>query len=230
LRNDHEIYLSNDFLPNNRDHQRVRTPLPGPEPHIPPPYSQTAEPSQPSPDAQFANALQLVREVVGTERRLTLEFAQSYERVRQWRERWGYSPLRSDEYRSPPPYSLLRCSPAPVISISSSPASFSPDSDAIPNPPITDEPEPTLDALFKRVNTFAKANGFGIARCSTYSYKGRKIRCSIRCDRFGDPEPTKGTGAKQRKSRKCGCQWMLMAEAIEEGKWLLRHYPNHQHS
>ncbi|ORY67136.1 uncharacterized protein BCR38DRAFT_426164 [Pseudomassariella vexata] len=39
LRNDHEIYLSNDLLPNNRDHQRVRTPIPGPESHIPPPGS-----------------------------------------------------------------------------------------------------------------------------------------------------------------------------------------------
>ncbi|RYC78170.1 hypothetical protein BFJ63_vAg18956 [Fusarium oxysporum f. sp. narcissi] len=56
------------------------------------------------------------------------------------------------------------------------------------------------------------------------------MRYSFQCDRYGEPRPSRGTGLRQRKSRKCGCKWMVIAEALEEGEWLLRQHPNPEHS
>ncbi|KAH6881053.1 hypothetical protein B0T10DRAFT_379172, partial [Thelonectria olida] len=183
LRFDHEIHLSNDFPTFGRQSLRTRIPIPGPEadplPSSSPPQLAQEQPSPPRTD--FQSALKLVREVIGTDRRLTLELARSYERVRQWREGWGYSPLSSDALESPPPYSPPRepstQAPSPQ-EIRSSPLriSSSPAPDLIPNPPIPGGIFPTIETLFESVNTFAKANGFGIAKYNGYSYKGRKIR------------------------------------------------------
>ncbi|KAJ3453593.1 hypothetical protein MRS44_017840 [Fusarium solani] len=236
LRFDHEIYLSNDFLPQGRRRQRVRIPIPGPETHSLPSSSpsQSAQEQSSSTRAEFQSALKLVREVIGTDRRLTLELARSYERVRQWRDTWGYSPLSSDALESPPPYSPPRepstQTPSPQenrsspLRISSSPAP-----DPIPNPLVPGDPAPSAEALFDLVNIFAKENGFGIVRRNAYSYNGRRMRYSFQCDRYGEPRPSRGTGLRQRKSRKCGCKWMVIAEAIQEGKWLLRQHPNPAH-
>ncbi|KAG7001028.1 PKS-NRPS hybrid synthetase [Fusarium oxysporum f. sp. conglutinans] len=82
LRFDYEIYLSNDFLTQGRRQQRVRIPIPRPEtdllPSSSPPQS-AREQSSPT-KAEFQSALKLVREVIGTDRKLTLEPARSYER------------------------------------------------------------------------------------------------------------------------------------------------------
>ncbi|KAL9567377.1 hypothetical protein ACKAV7_008452 [Fusarium commune] len=89
LQFDHDIHLSNDYPVPNGQPTRVRGPIPGPEPI---PY-----PSQPSdateeqhntqsPRAKFKSALQLVTDVIGTERRLTRESLEAAERVRQWPE------------------------------------------------------------------------------------------------------------------------------------------------
>ncbi|KAH7471734.1 hypothetical protein FOMA001_g13154 [Fusarium oxysporum f. sp. matthiolae] len=189
LRFDHEIYLSNDFPSRGGRPQRVRIPIPGPETDILPSYFPPQSPQEQSSPAraEFQSALELVQEVIGTDRRLTLELAQSYERVRQWRERWGWSPLSSDALESPPPYSPPRepssRPPSPEEIRSSSPRiSSSPALDAIPNPPIPGNPFPTVETLLDSVNAFAKANGFGFAKHNGRSYKGRKIRYSLRCD------------------------------------------------
>ncbi|OAQ63889.1 mutator-like element [Purpureocillium lilacinum] len=100
----------------------------------------------------------------------------------------------------------------------------------IPNPPIPGDIAPTAEVLFDCVNTFAKAHGFGIVRRHAFSYKGRKVRYTFQCDRFGESRPARGAGLRQRKSRKCGCKWMVIAEAVEEGKWLLRQHSNPEHS
>ncbi|KAJ0126972.1 hypothetical protein HZ326_29921, partial [Fusarium oxysporum f. sp. albedinis] len=220
LRFDHEIYLSNDFPSRGGRPQRVRIPIPGPETDILPSYFPPQSPqAQSSPArAEFQSALELVQEVIGTDRRLTLELAQSYERVRQWREMG----LVTTQFRCARiPSSLLAASRAD----SSSPAP-----DAIPNPPIPGSPFPTVETLLDSVNAFAKANGFGFAKHNGRSYKGRKIRYSLRCDRYGDPRPSRGAGLRQRKSRKCGCKWMVIAEALEEGKWVLRRHSNPEHN
>ncbi|KAG6978557.1 PKS-NRPS hybrid synthetase [Fusarium oxysporum f. sp. conglutinans] len=194
------------------------------------------ESEQSSPTkAEFQSALKLVREVIGTDRKLTLELARSYERVRQWREKWGYSPLSSDAFESPPPYSPPREPSTQAVSpqkIRSSPLriSSSPAPDQIPNPPIPGDPAPSAEALFDLINTFAKESGFGIVRRNAYSYNGRRMRYSFQCDRYGEPRPSRGAGLRQRKSRKCGCKWMVIAEALEEGEWLLRQHANPEHS
>lgn len=245
LRFDHEISLSNDFLSALPRSQRVRIPIPGPEtdPFASDSPPQSATSPRSATGAEFKSALTLAREVIGEGKILTTELARSYERVRQWRERWGWSPLTSDAYESPPPYSPPRV-PRPRLSTQSPEASStpqlarhsqpqqssSPTPDPIPNPPIPGDPAPSAEVLFDTVNAFAKAHGFGIVRRNAYSHKGRKIRYSFQCDRFGEPGPTKGVGIRQRKSRKCGCKWMVVAEALEDGKWLLRQHSKPEHS
>ncbi|KXJ84588.1 hypothetical protein Micbo1qcDRAFT_109086, partial [Microdochium bolleyi] len=151
----------------------------GPEmdqlPRSSPPRSVQEHPSPTK--AEFHSVLKLVREVIGTHRRLTLELVRSYEQVRQWRERWGYSPLSSDALESPPPYSPPRDRHSPTIASPPLPdLSSSPVPDGIPNPAIPGDPAPSAEVLFEWVNTFAKANGFGIVRRNAHSYKGRRIR------------------------------------------------------
>jgi hypothetical protein len=144
---------------------------------------------------QFQSALRIVREVIGTDRRLAVELARSYERVRQWHERWGYSPIDSDAFESPPPYSPPRKRHSlPIASPPSPDNSSSPVPEPIPNPPIPGDPVPSAEALFEWVNAFVKANGFGIVRRNGHSYKGRKIRYTWQCDRFGEPALNQGIG------------------------------------
>lgn len=210
----------------------IRIPIPGPEADPVPSCSPTRSVQRPltATRAEFHSALKLVREVVGTDRRLTLELARSYERVSERRERWGCSPLSSDTLESPPPYSPPQDTHSPNLASPPSPDhSSSPIPDPMPNPLIPGDPAPSAEILFDWVNTFAKAHGFGIVRRNAYSYKGRKIRYSFQCDRFGEPAPTKGVWIRQRKSRKCGCKWMVIAEALEDGKWLLRQHSNPEH-
>ncbi|KAG7422821.1 PKS-NRPS hybrid synthetase [Fusarium oxysporum f. sp. raphani] len=223
LRFDYEIYLLNEFPSGRTRLQRVRVPIPGPE-IDPPPFSSPPEPAQrPSTPtrAEFESAMKIVRQVVGEGQSLTIDLARSYERVRAWRERWGWSPLSSDAYESPPPYSPPRKSPTQILQVSpraESPESLSfqqissPFPGPIPNPPIPGDPAPSAEALFDLVNLFAKENGFGIVRRNAYSYKGRRIKYSLQCDRFGQPGASKGAGLRQRKSRKCGCKWMKWAK------------------
>lgn len=109
LRSDHEIYLQIDFFCERRRIQRVRALIPGPK--LDPFASELPEspaPSQQPPTrtkAEFESAMGIARQVIGEGRRLTIDLAQSYERVRAWRERWGWSPISSEAYDSPPPYS-----------------------------------------------------------------------------------------------------------------------------
>ncbi|RYC80649.1 hypothetical protein BFJ63_vAg16470 [Fusarium oxysporum f. sp. narcissi] len=175
LRFDQEIHLSNDFPTQGGRPQQVRIPIPGLEidklNSCSPPQPAQEQSSPPRP--QFQSALSLVREAIGTDRRLTLELVRSYEQVRQWRERWGYSPLSSDALESPPPYSPPQDRHFPTIASSPLPDhSSSPVPDAIPNPLIPGDPAPSAEVLF---------------------------------------------------------EWMVVAEALEEGKWLLRQHSNPEH-
>ncbi|KPA37047.1 mule transposase protein [Fusarium langsethiae] len=159
LRFDYEIHLLNEFPSGRTRLQRVRAPIPGPE-IDPAPFSSPPEPAQRPPTAtraEFESAMKIVRQVVGEGQRLTIDLARSYERVRAWRERWGWSPLSSDAYESPPPYSPPRKSPTQILQVSpraESPESLpfqqisSPSPGPIPNPPIPGDPAPSAEALF----------------------------------------------------------------------------------
>src|SRR6478735_8250420 len=217
LQFDHDIHLSNDYpVPNGRP-TRVRGPIPGPEPiPLPPQSNRSTEEdcnnTAQSPRAKFKSALQLVTDVIGTERRLTRESLEAAERVRQWREQWGYSSLSPGQSISPPPYSPPRKAQHTNTRLLSSPRDIelqdqtldsSPVPTQIANPPILGTAAPSVDVLFKEVNSFAKAHGFGIVKYNGYTYKGRKIRYSFQCDRYGEPQPSKGAQIRPRKSRKC---------------------------
>ena len=246
LRSDHEIYLQIDFFCERRRIQRVRALIPGPK--LDPFASELPEspaPSQQPPTrtkAEFESAMGIARQVIGEGRRLTIDLAQSYERVRAWRERWGWSPISSEAYDSPPPYSPPhRCQRSRSkhhqtpqnVNLSPIRQSLSPVPEPIPNPIIPGDPAPSAEALFDTVNTFAKENGFGIIRRNQYAYKGRVFRYSFQCDPFGQPRASEGSGLRTRKSRRCGCEWKITAESLEEGKRLLRqhkHPKHHQHN
>ncbi|GKU10048.1 unnamed protein product [Fusarium langsethiae] len=186
---------------------------------------------------EFQYAIRIVRQVIGEKRRVTRSCLQAFNNVPAWRETWGWSPLNTDEYGSPPPYSPRESqhssAPTPYshILIESSPSqqSESPPPDEIPNPPIPGDPVASAEALFNIVSLFAKEHGFGIVRRNRYAYKGRVIRYSFQCDLFGDPRPSESSGLRQKKSRKRGCKWQVIAEAREEGKWLLRQHPKPEH-
>jgi hypothetical protein len=157
----------------------------------------------------FESAMQIVRGVIGEGQKLTEELTESYERVHEWRQRWGWSPVSSDAYESPPPYSPRRTTPTPEVITSPSTQqalSSSPVPDQISNPPIPGDLAVSAEDFFNKINEFAKGNGFGIIRRNTQCYKGRKIRYSIQCDRFGEPGPASSAGIRKRRSRKCRCQ------------------------
>jgi MULE transposase domain len=238
-RNDYEIYLDNSFLGRPQERQRIGASIPGPELNRLelPDLFYRSENSPPLPltitKPEIKNALKIVRSIVGEGRRITADSIRLYERTRRWHEEFRLATLDSNEYESPPPYSPQQPSATPEVNstpLSSRSLSSSPTPDAIPNPPIPGDPAASAETIFDSVNSFAKLEGFGIIRRHAYSHKGRKMRFSIQCDRFGEPRLAEGAGIRQRKSRKCGCKWMVIAEAIEEGKWFLRAHTNLDHN
>ncbi|KJZ70653.1 hypothetical protein HIM_09973 [Hirsutella minnesotensis 3608] len=102
----------------------------------------------------------------------------------------------------------------------------------IPNPPIPGTPAFSIEALQHQVNEFAKENGFGVIRRNGSGSRLRKTRYVFQCDRYGEPRPSRGTGLRQKRSRKCGCKWKIVAEALKQNDytWTLREFANPQHS
>ncbi|KAH7232745.1 hypothetical protein BKA59DRAFT_534399, partial [Fusarium tricinctum] len=125
IRSDYEIYLQNDFPSGRRRTQRIAALIPGPEvsplPPSPPTQPSTQLSTQLSTQSQcvtregFESAMQIVRGVIGKGQKLTKELTESYERVHEWRQRWGWSPLSSDAYESPPPYLPRHTTPTPEV-------------------------------------------------------------------------------------------------------------------
>jgi hypothetical protein len=103
--------------------------------------------------------------------------------------------------------------------------------ETIPNPPIPGGPAPSVDALFARVNSFAKTRGFGVIKVHGMIRPGQRSRYVLQCDRYGAPRPGRGAGLRKRKSRKSGCLWKIIAEALPENgfQWTLRHFPDAEH-
>ncbi|OAQ60413.1 transposase [Purpureocillium lilacinum] len=102
----------------------------------------------------------------------------------------------------------------------------------IPNPSIPGHAAFSIDDLQSHVNKFAKEHGFGVVRHNGSGSRKRKTRYVFQCDRYGMPRPSKGTGLRQKRSRKCGCKWKVIAEALEQNEymWTLRNFANPQHS
>jgi hypothetical protein len=98
-------------------------------------------------------------------------------------------------------------------------SSFSNNTTEIPNPSISGEPAPTIEALQLQINTFGKEYGFGVVRRNAKSRVGRKQQYVLECDRYGQPRVSRGSNLHQRKSRKCGCKWKLIAEALASNKF-----------
>lgn len=106
LRPDYRLYLRNEFSPDRIRWNRVRALIPGAKIDPPSIYpSLPAEPPTTSTNVAFESALRLVRQVIGEDQPLTADVARSFEHVREWQQGLGWSPLDSDEYESPPPYS-----------------------------------------------------------------------------------------------------------------------------
>jgi hypothetical protein len=103
--------------------------------------------------------------------------------------------------------------------------------ETIPNPQIPGPPEPSVDALFTRVNEFAKTHGFGVTKANGVVRPGQRSRYVFQCDRYGVSRPGRGAGLRKRKSRKSGCLWKIVAETLPENnfQWTLQHFPNTQH-
>ena len=102
----------------------------------------------------------------------------------------------------------------------------------IRNPPIPGPSKESVDALQSHVNEFAKENGFGVVRHNGSGSQVRKTRYVFQCDRYGKPRPSSGAGLRQKLSRKCGCKWKIIAEALEKNgyRWTLRAFADPQHS
>lgn len=227
MRTDHDITFSNILRTGSIQPRRISIPIPSEytDPFLP---TSSTPSTQDPPDAtrvEFQPALRLIRPVIGEDQYLTSEILCQSEGRRQWREQWGWLLLSSDAYELPPPYSPPRDTRTltSMPSVNSPHASLvrssvSPEVEQIPNPPIPGEPAPDAGSLFKTVNAFAKEYGFGIVRRHMYRYNDREIRYTIQYDRFGQPRPGRGAGLRQRKSRKTGCKWQIIAEALEEGK------------
>ncbi|RKK65216.1 hypothetical protein BFJ69_g16488 [Fusarium oxysporum] len=116
--------------------------------------------------------------------------------------------------------------PIPGPEIDPLPSNYPPES--IQQPPIATKAE--FESVMKVVReVIGEGRRLTIDLARSYE-RGRKIRLSLRCDRYGEPEASKGVGLRKRKSCKCGCKWVVIAEALEEGKLLLRQHPNLQHS
>ncbi|KAK4077247.1 hypothetical protein Purlil1_12430 [Purpureocillium lilacinum] len=111
----------------------------------------------------------------------------------------------------------------------------SPSQDAlipIPNPPMPGPAAVSIEALQSHVNEFAKENGFGVIRRNGSGSRVRKTRYVFQCDRYGEPRTSSSAGLRQRRSRKCGCKWKVIAEALEQNDymWTLRAFADPQHS
>ncbi|KAM4061906.1 MULE transposase [Hirsutella rhossiliensis] len=102
----------------------------------------------------------------------------------------------------------------------------------IPNPPIPGPAAVSVDALQFHVNEFAKENEFGVIRRNGSGNQARKTRYVFQCDRYGEPRMPRGADLRQRRSRKCGCKWKVIAEALERNDymWTLRAFADLQHS
>lgn len=100
------------------------------------------------------------------------------------------------------------------------------------NPPTPGPATASVETLQSQVNKFAKQDGFGVVRRNGSGSQARKTIYVFQCDRYGEPRMPRGAGLRQKRSRKCGCQWKVIAEALERNDymWTLRAIADPPHS
>jgi hypothetical protein len=101
----------------------------------------------------------------------------------------------------------------------------------IPNPLISGESSPDITSLQARVNAFGKSHGFGVVRRNASGRK-EKRQYTLECDKYSNLRAPEDAGIRKRKSRKCGCKWKLIAEALASNKffWTLREFADSEYS
>ncbi|KAH7110212.1 hypothetical protein B0J13DRAFT_462555, partial [Dactylonectria estremocensis] len=130
-------------------------------------------------------ALGLGRQLVQTDRHLASALALAHERDLAWAEQ------RRQEQRGRVTFSQPVTSPVQVSLLPEVPAqgeeqceqhglsdasSRSNAIETISNPPIPGDPAPSVDALFARVNSFAKTHGFGVIKAHGMIRPGQRSR------------------------------------------------------
>ena len=189
--------------------------------------------------AAFSTALQFARELDGLDRSLgcALDFTHESE-IAGSHERYPPQSCGSSSQQATNIVLASRISDAPGPSESDSVQQYSSDAssgsntaESITKSPIPGDPAPSLDAVFARVNNFAKSNGFGVAKAHGMVRPGRWSRCVFQCDRYGTPRSERGAGLRKRKSLKSGCMWKIVGEALPKNgfQWTLRHFPKMEH-
>ncbi|OBS17166.1 hypothetical protein FPOA_12003 [Fusarium poae] len=186
------------------------------------------------------DCLRLARQLVKTDRHLASALALAHERDLAWAEQRrqmqeGRATF-SQPVTSPVQVSLLPNVSAPgeeqceQHDLSDASSRYNA-VEAIPNPPIPGDPAPSVDAIFARVNSFAKTRGFSIIKAHSMIRPGQRSRYVLQCDRYGAPRPGRDAGIRKRKSRKTGCLWKIIAEALPENgfQWTLQHFPDAEH-
>ncbi|WJG35648.1 uncharacterized protein FOBCDRAFT_227301 [Fusarium oxysporum Fo47] len=139
-------------------------------------------------------ALGLARQLVKTDRHLASALALARERDLAWAEQRRQTQKGSATF-SQPVTSPVQVSLLPNVSAPgeeqceqhdlSDASSRSNAVETIPNPPILGDPAPSVDALFARVNSFAKTRSFGVIKAHGMIRPGQRSRYVLQCHRYG---------------------------------------------
>ncbi|EWZ28411.1 hypothetical protein FOZG_17896 [Fusarium oxysporum Fo47] len=199
-----DIYLRNDYRTSlyrpSKQFQHVDTLIPDPAMTI----RERQHTGQQSRDECITRAvtrmtilptaLGLARQLVKTDRHLASALALARERDLAWAEQRRQmqegSATFSQPVTSPVQVSLLPNVSAPGEEQCeqhdlSDASSRSNAVETIPNPPILGDPAPSVDALFARVNSFAKTRGFGVIKAHGMIRPGQRSRYVLQCHRYG---------------------------------------------
>src|SRR6478609_9848902 len=139
--------------------------------------------------SEFISTLHLVREEVGINERLTTKALETVDNLYS-------SPPGGSSPTSPTPPQADEEQAGGCIFQESTTSSIN----VIRNPPVPGPLEPTAEALYTRVNTFVKENGFAIIKRNGLTRKDRLIRYTFECDRYGEPRVNKKkAGLRERR-------------------------------
>ncbi|OBS17315.1 hypothetical protein FPOA_12188 [Fusarium poae] len=157
------------------------------------------------------DCLRLARQLVKTDRHLASALALAHERDLAWAEQ------RRQMQEGRATFSQPVTSPVQVS--------------LLPNVSAPGEEQCEQHDLSDASSSFAKTRGFSIIKAHSMIRPGQRSRYVLQCDRYGAPRPGRDAGIRKRKSRKTGCLWKIIAEALPENgfQWTLQHFPDAEH-